>query len=110
MSQSPTIGRRLWYRPSLADLQAGLVQVDADQAFDAGVVHVKDAATVTLHVTDHRGNTSVRVDTHLLADGEAAPELGGYCEWMPYQKAQAAASSPAAPAPAPNEPSGPVSA
>jgi hypothetical protein len=86
----PTIGRRIWYWPSLNDRAAGLCQLDSKLPCDAGVVFVHDANTVNLLVTDHVGQQFVRASVCIV--GAEQPYLGnfGHAQWMPYQAAQAA--------------------
>ena len=79
----PTIGRKVWYRSRPGD---GAVY-DANQPFDATVVHVWSDECVNLVISDHQGNQFVKTSVTLAQDREAQP---GECEWMPYQKGQAA--------------------
>lgn len=81
---TPTVGRVVWYRPDDG----------AEQRFAAHVayVHPYDAASgnyyVNLMVIDPSGIAFNCIKVRLVQDGEApAP---GECEWMPYQKGQAA--------------------
>lgn len=81
----PTIGRRVWYWPSPEDIINGMVQLDENQALDAGVIFVHGDDDVNLMVTDHRGVLWPRQHVYLSqplapVDGEA-----GHAEWMPYQ-------------------------
>lgn len=75
----PTVGRVVWYRPEGPDgpTQAALV------AF------VHSDSMVNLAVFDNNGCHSSRTSVPLVHDGAPIP-VGSYCEWMPYQKGQAA--------------------
>lgn len=86
---TPTIGRKVWYYPSDQDL--AVTQRLGDQPYDASVVFVHGDRMVNLVVWDHIGMFFSRTSVQLLQDGD--PAVGGgisYCEWMPYQKGQAA--------------------
>ncbi len=82
----PTIGRKVWYRPSQEDLGAsGMTQHNPDQAFDATVVYVWNDNCVNLSILDHAGEdwrrTCVAINN---TEGASA-----WAEWMPYQIGQA---------------------
>lgn len=82
----PSIGRVVWYRPNLAT-DGNLARNSVDQPFAAIVTFIYSAELVNLVVFDHRGTPHNRAGVRLAQDREAAP---GECEWMPYQKGQAA--------------------
>lgn len=82
---SPTIGRQVWYFPTMFERKLG------DQPFAATVVYVHSDRNVNLVVLGHRGETIVKEHVRLVQDGESAPTEKGHCEWMPYQKGQAKA-------------------
>lgn len=74
----PTIGRVVWYHDGFGD-----------QPEAAIVAFVHDDTTVNLGVFRHNGNcTGFTKVTLWHGEGEAPPYP--YCEWMPYQKGQAA--------------------
>lgn len=82
---SPTPGRVVWYRPNGKDG----IQHDPKQPLAAIVAHVWSDTDVNLSVSDIHGNVHAR--THVaLVQGETVPSDVPYCEWMPYQKGQAA--------------------
>lgn len=91
----PTVGRRVWFRPSATFLANNptLTQFNPEQPMDAGIVYVHHDHMVNLIVTDHVGMTFQAPSVPLLA-GQYEPAEDGdvysCCEWMPYQKAQAA--------------------
>ena len=91
----PTIGRRVWFRPSAAFLASNpiLTQFNPEQPMDAGIVYVHHDHMVNLIVTDHVGKTLAVPSVPLLAGHYVADEdtdVYCCCEWMPYQKNQAA--------------------
>lgn len=91
----PTIGRRVWFRPSAAFLASNpiLTQFNPEQPMDAGIVYVHHDHMVNLIVTDHVGKTLAVPSVPLLAGHYVADEDADVyccCEWMPYQKSQAA--------------------
>ena len=89
----PTIGRRVWFRPSAQFLERNptVTQLGPLQPMDAGIVYVHHDHMVNLAVCDHVGRTHMVPSVPLLA-GQWEPSDGDYmvCEWMPYQKGQAA--------------------
>ena len=91
----PTIGRRVWFRPTAAFLASNpiLTQFNPEQPMDAGIVYVHHDHMVNLIVTDHVGKTLAVPSVPLLAGHYVADEdtdVYCCCEWMPYQKSQAA--------------------
>lgn len=91
----PTIGRRVWFRPSAAFLASNpiLTQFNPEQPMDAGIVYVQHDHMVNLIVTDHVGKTLAVPSVPLLAGHYVADEdtdVYCCCEWVPYQKSQAA--------------------
>ena len=75
---NPTIGRIVWYQ------EAG-----SDQPCAAIVTYVWNDYMVNLSVFDHNGVQRSETSVHLKQDNEDAAPFP-YCEWMPYQKGQAA--------------------
>jgi hypothetical protein len=93
----PTVGRRVWFRPSAEFLANNptLTQFNSEQPMDAGIVYVHHDHMVNLIVTDHVGRTLGVPSVPLLAGQYVAGEdtdVYCCCEWMPYQKGQAAKS------------------
>ncbi len=84
----PSIGRKVWYHPSEADLLAHGGHLGDEQPFDATVVYVHDERSVNLRVTGHDGTTYTVLRAPLLQEGDQ-PLSPGYAEWMPYQVGQA---------------------
>jgi hypothetical protein len=74
----PTIGRIVWfYLNSNSEHQAAII------------AHVWSDTCVNLCVIDPNGVASGATSIRLLHEGDGKPS-GSYCEWMPYQKGQAA--------------------
>lgn len=91
---TPTIGRKVWYRHDglqTTDINGGQINVVSygDQPMDATVIYVWHDRMVNLRITDHAGNTFALSSVHLVQQGDVTPGYR-YCEWMPYQKGQAA--------------------
>lgn len=74
----PTVGRVVWYH---ADRFA--------QTMAAIVSYVASDGRINIAFFDLNGVAGNRTSVRLVQDGEPAPG-GEYCEWMPYQKGQAA--------------------
>lgn len=84
----PTIGRIVWYWPSDFDRTSMTIH-SPEQPLAATVAYVWSDTLVNLTVSDHNGATHSRTSVMLAQDG--GPAVGmPYCEWMPYQKGQAA--------------------
>jgi|SRR6185295_1213670 len=82
---TPTVGRIVWYHRE--DTDPG---TSTDETPNAAIVaHVQSDTCVNLFVVDSSGCGFSRSDVPLVQDGETPPQ-GRYCEWMPYQKGQAA--------------------
>lgn len=81
---SPTVGRVVLFWPSRG---AGEPQVQ--QPYAATVAYVHSDIMVNLSVVDHNGKQFGATSVPLVQDDAPAP-VGYYCEWMPYQKGQAA--------------------
>lgn len=94
---TPTVGRKVWFRPNgsmqkmpCADGRVVLPEFcSIEQPMDATVIFVHGPRMVNLDITDHIGQRFVARSVTLLQDGDCIPDTGFYCEWMPYQTAQA---------------------
>lgn len=113
MSQviKPTVGRKVWYRPSKHDTvgpvpmtTAGSVEHGTAAPLDATVIAVWGDRMVNVLVTDVVGRHFPVLSVDLLQPGDEPRKdadgnvIGRYCEWMPYQVGQAAKDETAAPA------------
>ena len=81
----PTVGRVVLFHQGMAGIFPG-----SEGTLAAIVTHVWSDACVNLCVIDANGNTYSRTSVPLIQDGDPIPPSGFYCEWMPYQKGQAA--------------------
>jgi hypothetical protein len=87
----PTVGRVMWYHPGDYANDLDLVQYDKAQPMAAHVAYVWNDHMVNLLVIDHKGAAHQRKSVPIVQEG--SPYTVGrspYCEWMPYQKGQAA--------------------
>ncbi|MGO9171998.1 MAG: hypothetical protein ACLP7P_08550 [Rhodomicrobium sp.] len=83
----PTVGRVVLYTPAATDNQ--LVR-HGGGPLAAIIANVWSYNCVNLAVFDANGVSFNRTSVLLIHDGQTSPEWGDYCEWMPYQKGQAA--------------------
>lgn len=83
---SPTVGRVVHYRHDAQDLDMAR---DVTQPMAAIVTHVWHDRMVNLVVFDASGAPFSRTSVTLVQEGDPVPS-GRYCEWMSYQKGQAA--------------------
>lgn len=110
---TPTVGRKVWYRPCDNDLKgpnpmslAGSLLAGNAQPLDATVIAVWGDRCINVLVTDIMGKQFPVLSCTLLQDDDPIPQntdgkpFGRYCEWMPYQVKQAAKDA-AANTPAP---------
>lgn len=83
---TPTVGRVVWFHPYKGD------KIDfSTQPLAALVTYVHSDTMVNLVVFDSNGNSHSRTSVYLMQSNGLAPCEGDmYCEWMPYQKGQAA--------------------
>lgn len=80
----PTIGRIVWFH-ARDDANKAL----GEQACAAIVCYVWSDRLVNLSVFDPSGVQHSRMAIILVQDGDTLPNAP-YCEWMPFQKGQAA--------------------
>jgi hypothetical protein len=86
---TPTVGRVVWYRPQ--EHIDGLTQHDPAQPMAAHVAYVWNDELVNLLVIDHGGKVHSRTSVPLIQEGGTCTAGSSpFCEWMPYQKGQAA--------------------
>lgn len=90
---SPTLGRIVWFTPQnqkrLVDYD---IMPDSSGMCAAMVVAVHSDRCVNLAVFDANGAHHAVTSVTLLQDDDVKPADGRCCEWMPYQKGQAAKS------------------
>ena len=95
----PTVGRVVWFWPSINEL---LALPRAGQPLAAHVAAVsEDGSTVNLQVIDANGYANACQDVPFVQPNCLPPAFGGsYAEWMPYQRAQHAKQDAECSAPA----------
>lgn len=86
----PTVGRVVWYTPTKDE--HGMYQFPclSGQPLAAIIACVHTDVMVNLTVFDANGEPHGVCSVDLIQDGQPKPDYGRYCEWMPYQKGQAA--------------------
>lgn len=82
----PSIGRVVHFRPN-GSFEFAHTE---EQPLAAHVCFVHHDRMVNLMVIDANGVPHGVTSVTLLQDDDAAPAVGYYCEWMDYQKGQAA--------------------
>lgn len=94
---TPTVGRKVWYRPSTFDKTGvGAMQCATGQPLDATILAVWGDRCINVLVLDVYGKPFTKTSITLKQEGDEMPkdadgkEVGGYAEWMPYQQGQAA--------------------
>lgn len=94
---TPTIGRVVWFTPSVNDD----TRFDVKQPLAAFVTYVWQDRLVNLTVFSQDGTTppAQKTSVTLLQDDDLKPETGYFASWMPYQKGQAAKAEAAEAAP-----------
>lgn len=88
----PTVGRVVWFCPSHGDPLHSFVFSHGDGRsirLAAIVAWVHSDRMVNLAIFDPSGVAQARTSVPLLQDGDP-PSPYSFCEWMPYQKGQAA--------------------
>ena len=83
----PTVGRVVWYTPYEGDPS---ISTNYTPPFTGHVAYVWSDRCVNLMVISPEGQPLQKTSVTLLQEGDARPSGGGYCEWMPFQKGQAA--------------------
>lgn len=86
----PTIGRVVWFWPGDVMMSPKhFAYHDKKQPCSAQVVYVWSDTCVNLQVLDQNGNAHSFSSVPLIQPGSSAPQDSCFCEWMPYQVAQA---------------------
>jgi hypothetical protein len=97
----PTVGRQVWYRPSVSDQLgpvpmsvAGSIQRGEAQPLAATIIAVWSDRCVNVQITDVVGRVFTKTSLRLLQEGDDTPKNGagdeiyGYAEWVPFQQSQ----------------------
>lgn len=83
---TPTVGRVVWFHPGIGEKLLAF----SDQPLAAMVTYVWGDRMVNLVVFDSNGVPAGRTSVKLRQEGDEPCVGEMYCEWMPYQKGQAA--------------------
>lgn len=87
----PTIGRVVWFWPSPeCHSQLSLAYSDKTMPLSARVAYVWSDRMVNLAFEDQNGRPFNITSVLLMQGDEEYQPVGSYCEWMPFQKGQAA--------------------
>jgi hypothetical protein len=84
----PTVGRIVWFTPSKDDMLKRAFSSHSPP-FAAIVTYAWSDTCVNLAVFDPNGSSHGYTSVYLVQDDIPKPE-SNHCEWMPYQKGQAA--------------------
>ena len=85
----PTVGRVVLFTPSRLTGDGRFAHIDGRKPLAAIVSHVFSHELVNLAVFDSNGQPHSQTSVPLVQEGEAKPEHGYFCSWMPYQVGQA---------------------
>lgn len=98
---TPTVGRKVWYRPSRNDLLGPVPMCMSGnpsynpQPLDATILAVWGDRCINIQVLDIYGKAFTKTSVMLVQEGDETPktpeglEAYGFAEWMPYQNTQA---------------------
>ena len=84
---APTVGRIVYFTPAASDT---LIYRNGNQPLAAVVAYVHSDECVNLSVFDANGNQWPRTSVAFIQGDAEIPSGGYFCQWMPYQLAQAA--------------------
>jgi hypothetical protein len=92
---TPTVGRMVWFWPSEHDLEhtvGDIIYNDRKQPLSAQIAYVHNDRLINIAFIDQEGDTYSAQSVRLMQGDEACNVGGSFCEWMPFQKGQAAKS------------------
>ncbi len=91
MKIKPTVGRVVWYWPQTphASIYGSLLYIGQPFAATVAAVCDEGGERINIGYLDHNGLAYSHRDVPLIQEGEAKPEGGNFCSWMPYQVGQA---------------------
>jgi hypothetical protein len=84
------------FTPSRLTGDYGFTHIDSRKPLASIVAHVFNDGLVNLSVFDSNGTPFSRTSVPLVQAGEAKPEHGYFCSWMPYQVGQGAKAAASA--------------
>lgn len=88
----PTVGRVVWYWPTLNE---PLNKLDTRQPLAAIIAYVHDEQRINVTVFDHTGMPYGRKSIYLSQDNEPDPPILPYASWMPIGQAAKTAEAEA---------------
>jgi len=83
----PTVGRVVWFW--ISEGPPRFCHLERQQPFAATIAYVIGPGCITISVVDHAGQ-QWGFENVPLWNGEGERPADRFCEWMPYQKGQAA--------------------
>lgn len=90
----PTVGRVVWFYPSLLTGEAGFASPKGDAPLAAIVAHVWSDTMVNLAVFDANGASHARTSVRMIHEEQTGDRPSeAFCAWMPFQKGQARAQA-----------------
>jgi len=90
----PTVGRVVWFYPSLLTGEAGFASPTGDAPLAAVIAHVWNDTMVNLAVFDANGASHPRTSVRLIHEELTSDRPSeAFCMWMPFQKGQAKAQN-----------------
>lgn len=87
---TPTVGRIVWYYPDKNWKEDGMPRAAVVAAVAKVRINADEYYSLNLTICDTNGETFAMVGVRLIQEGDPTPMAGCFCEWMPYQKGQAA--------------------
>ena len=80
----PTVGRMVWFWPNgKSDINAKI------QPYAAQIAYVHSVGMINIGYLDANGEHKNQTSVPLIQEGQDQPYFS-FCEWMPFQKGQAA--------------------
>lgn len=91
---NPTVGRKVWYWPTVNERTSFGLGDDATQPLDASICYVVHDRCINIGGHDARGRHFARSGVLLLQGDEEYEPVTSHCAWMPYQVGQAKQDQP----------------
>lgn len=90
----PTVGRVVWFTPSVNSADSDFAHYGGDQPHAAMIVYVWSDSLINLVVYGHDGKPHAKTSVPLVQEAEPKPD-GYFASWMPFQVGQARAQAAA---------------